>query len=404
MKKIKEIYLYMLLFAVIYIEFGYQMVVTKQLSGFTRMIILLLLTLPVMFFKRKISSNSVVGFLLVVLYVVANSFRDGNFVDCILLLIPIIVGFIIATGIDINEYITIYSNIMFFLAIYSLVIYCVNLIVPSVIQGLPYLGTVYTSLAEIHNAFFSVAITNSINVRNYGIAWEPGAFSLLICWALLFEMSFYKTINYKRAVIYIITIVTTFSTTGYIAMIGILYATFLYKRKVSRRERNVLLIIILSIVLFVCFSPEKITELVFAKLNGLFNGETVELAYTTQSRVNAIKYPVQAFLSSPLIGVGYEQFSIVNKTLCDSVATNTIINWYAVLGALFGLPCSVALFRFLCQITKRIKAPKFNAFIICISVVLLLSTESLLRISLVYVMVFWGIQKKIIINKELIKR
>lgn len=404
MKKIKKIYLYVFLFAVIYIEFGYQMVVTDQLPGFTRMIMLLLLTLPVMLLKRKISSSSFVCFLLIVLYVVANSFRDGNLWNYILLLIPIIVGFIIATCIDINEYITIYSNIMFFLAVYSLAIYGVNLIVPSVIQGLPYLGTVYTSSAEIHDAFFSVAITNSINVRNYGIAWEPGAFSLLICLALLFEMAFYKTINYKKVIIYIITIVTTFSTTGYIVMIGILYATFFYRRKISRRERNVLLIIILSIILFVCFSPEKIKELVFAKLNGLFNGNTVELAYTTQSRINAIKYPIQAFLSSPLIGVGYEQFSIVNKTLCDSVATNTIINWYAVLGVLFGLPCSIGLFRFLCQITNRIKAPKFNAFIVCISVALLLSTESLLRISLVYVMVFWGVQKKIITNRELVER
>lgn len=400
MRKLKKVYLYFAIYMIIYIEFGYQMVVANQVSGFIRMMMLLFLVIPIALFKHRIQKVTLMCFLIITSYVFVNIFRDAALFDYIFLLIPICVGFVLATSIEVDEFTKIYGNIILFLSIFSLGIYCINLVFPMIIQRLPYLSNVYTYSAEIHNAFFAVAITNSENIRNYGIAWEPGAFSLLVCVALMFEITFRENVNYKRVVIFIITLITTFSTTGYFAMAGILYACFFYKRKFTKKEKSILIFIVLMLIVFVLFAPDQITELVFAKLNGLFSGGTIEVAYTTQVRVNAIKYPGQAFFDSPIIGVGFERFMLINRMLCDGLATNTIINWYVVLGIIFGLPCSIGLFNSLYKITKKINAPKINAVILYLSVVLLLSTESLLRISLVYVFVFWGFRQGNMVNKN----
>lgn len=394
MSRLKKIYLYCCIFGCIYIEFGYQMVVANQILGFTRMLLLLILTAPLLLFEHKVQKSVLICFIAIVSYITVNSLRDDSFSDYIFLMIPIFVGFVLATSIKIEIFVRIYGDIMLFLSIFSLGIYGINLVLPAIIQKLPFIGNVYTYSAQMHNALFAVAITNSENIRNYGIAWEPGAFSFLLCIALIFEVTFYAGINYKRFIIFIITIVTTFSTTGYFALVGILYSCFFYKRKLSKKEKNILLIVLIMIMVFVLYAPDSITALVFSKLKGLFSGGTVGMAYTTQTRINAIKYPMQAFLNSPLIGVGFEQFMEINRIFCDSMATNTVINWFAVLGVFFGLPCCIGLFSCLGKIAKRIHAPKMNVFILCAVMILLLATESLLRISLVYVLIFWGFQRR----------
>lgn len=53
----KKVYLYCYLFILIYIEFGYKMVVANGLSGNARTMILLLFTMPVFFFKKQAYLN-----------------------------------------------------------------------------------------------------------------------------------------------------------------------------------------------------------------------------------------------------------------------------------------------------------------------------------------------------------
>ncbi|MEG0408463.1 MAG: hypothetical protein RR623_06270 [Bacilli bacterium] len=404
MKRIKTVYLYLFIFCLIYIEFGYRMVIVNQFSGFARMLLLLLLTIPILLYKKKIYMEPILLFACIALYIFLSSFRDNGFWDYILLLIPIFLGFIISVFIEIKDFINTFCNVILFLAIFSLGIYCVNIFAPYVIKELPYLGNVYSYSAEIHDSFFSVAITGAQNIRNYGIAWEPGAFSLLLCVSLLFELTFFKVIDYRRIWILIIAVATTFSTTGYFVVAGFLYSILLSKKIVSRREKNIAIIIFIIIISFYFFVPNEIYNLVFSKLRGLFSGDSSNLVFTTKARINAVIYPIMAFFNSPLVGIGYEQFSILNKTMCGGLATNTILNWYAVLGAFFGVPCTFGLLRFIVLSMKKIKIPRMGIGIAIVSMILLLSTESLLRISLVYIFIFWGFQSKTLKKIEQIER
>lgn len=387
----KKLYMYIYVFALIYIEFGYAMVVADKISGSARTLALILFTVPLLFFSEHITVQKAKIFVSLYLHIVVvlNIMRDNTYENYILLLVPIFIGFTVATSIDIKTIIAVFSNIMFFLAAYSLLIYVIALLFPGAIPRLPILGNRGTD-AVVHDALFAVVLSNAENNRNYGIAWEPGAFALLLCIAAFYEMNMSKRISMKRVIVIIFAIVTTFSTMGYIVLAAIIISSVRKHKSLQNRSTGAILGILALSVLIITLLPAEGKELVFSKLNGLFSDGSGKVANTTQARLNAIEYPFEAFLSSPLFGVGYDKFSYINRTLCNGVATNTVINWFAVMGLFFGLPCIVGYLRTVLQVSNYAKLNLFAKILIIVASLLLISTESLLRISLVYTIIFYG--------------
>lgn len=396
---LKRGYLYFYIFMLIYIEFGYHMVVENQLSGNMRMLILIALFVPlVLFGQKKVYIDTMLVFVFLILTVLFNLFlRMDDYGNYLMLLIPMVIGFCTVISVDKKEYVKVFSNIVLFLSAYSLVIFSINLVSQPMINSLPFLG--YRYGAQIHDAFFSVAITNSQYIRNYGIAWEPGAFALLIGLAMYFELLYTPKIRMKRLIILTLTMLTTFSTLGYIFTI-LLFAALLFnsvffeasETKMGKRRNTIIVIILFSVIVFL-FLPQEVKDLVFSKLDGLFSEKDYnDMNYTTEARIDAIIYPFQAFLKSPLTGVGYDEFSYINMTQCNSVATNTIINWFALFGLPFGLPCTYYYLKNLYIDRRSFKLRLLPFIILVIAFCFLISTESLLRISLVYILIFYGVQ------------
>ena len=385
----KTIYFHFLVFVLIYIEFGYQMVVAAVFPGSVRMLIILATTLPLIFMIKSIKISSIILFFYLFALILLNSIRDTSIDNSIMLLVPIFIGFLIANSIKLLDLAKIYNNIVVFLAAFSIITFLLSLMFPLLIQKLPFLGYRLDSHATMHNAVFSVCISNTSALRNYGIAWEPGAFSVLLCLSLYCLLAFESKVNRIKLLIIIVAIITTFSTMGYFVMAGILLA-FMFKQKDSNKniKKTVVAFLLLFVVLLLVL-PASIKDIVFSKLSGLFSEEK-EVAYTTQARLNAIKYPFEAFCSSPIVGVGYDSFSYINKTLCDGVATNTIINWFALLGILLGAPCTYCYIKFVLKASTHTKMSILSKCILLLSAVLMVSTESLLRISLIYIFIFYG--------------
>lgn len=389
---LKKIYMYVYIFSLIYIEFGYSIVVANKLSGNARTLILLMLTFPLFFLNVRIAvdKNRIFLLLYLSLVVMLNLMRDNTYQNYILLLVPIFIGFSIAAFIDMKIIMSIFSDIMVFLAIYSLATFAISLLWPGVILRLPILGNRLDTSAVVHDALFSVILSNAENIRNYGIAWEPGAFALLLCIATFCEMNITKKILIKRVLVIIFAIVTTFSTMGYIVLAAIIISSVSKRKSLHNRSIGTTIVILATLILIVCILPDDAKKLVFSKLDGLFSEGTGNVAYTTQARLNAIKHPFEAFVSSPLFGVGYDKFSYINKTLCNGVATNTMLNWFAVMGLLFGLPCIVGYLKTVLRVSNHARLNLFAKILIIVASLLLISTESLLRISLVYAIIFYG--------------
>jgi len=389
-KIIKDVYLHLLVFTLIYVEFGYRMVVTGMFSGTARTLILLFATAPLIFFLKRFDPKRTVLFVYITTLIAFNSLRGDAFSDCILLFIPIYIGYLIAGTVKIDELAKAFNNVVFCLALFSLAMYAVALLAPGLIFRLPFLGYRGEGMLRIYDALFSVVTSGSELPRNYGITWEPGAFAVLLSVALCSMLVFEKKRKPIRIIVFIIALITTFSTMGYFTLAGILLAFVFQKGRLNAKSRWKFFLLLAVIVAVVLCLPKDIYELVFSKLEGLFSDDSVDIAETTQARIDAIKYPFAAFMESPIFGIGYEDFAFLNATLCHGVATNTILNWFAAMGLLMGIPCTYYYFKLIFVCGKKMRLYLPGILILIVSLVFPISTESLLRISLIYILIFYG--------------
>ena len=72
--------------------------------------------------------------------------------------------------------------------------------------------------------------------RNTGFTWEPKAFANFLMLGILFNLLRYRLRFFnKRMIIMLITLITTFSTTGYIMIFGCISMFILVNIKISTR-------------------------------------------------------------------------------------------------------------------------------------------------------------------------
>ena len=130
-----------------------------------------------------------------------NILRDNAIGDNILLTLPLLVGYLIATRLPLTLCITAYCNVVLFLAIYSLATYVLCFAIPGIAGGLPYIGGFQDTAATMHNALFSVIISGAQFPRNFGITWEPGAFAILLIIAIFCTVFCYEKINKTNKIV-----------------------------------------------------------------------------------------------------------------------------------------------------------------------------------------------------------
>ena len=384
-------YLHIYVFIILYIEFSRQVTVHNQIPGIARIAIMLAISIPLVLrmATKRIDKRSISLFAILSCMLFLSIFRDDDGINTFILWVAVLVGFLIASSIHFKEFASTLCNVVCFLAAFSLPCYLLSMLAPNIVSAFPMLGYMSESTAQVHDMFFSVAIINCQTFRNPGITWEPGAFSILLSVALLFCFVFKFNHNKVRVCLLVITLLTTFSTLGYILLALILSVQLL--RKTSDPIMKKIALALLGIIaLAVIFSFTEAGDVVFGKLEGLFSDTGGDVAETTQSRIDAIVYPGLAFLESPIAGVGYDRFYEINVTQCNSVAVNTIVNWFALGGIAFGAPCLFFYLRSVYSLGRIMALDQIPLMLLLLASIVLLSTESMLRISLVYVFIIYG--------------
>lgn len=392
-----ERYCYAIIFLLIYLEWGYAPVIAQNIPGTVKTALMIIGVLPLCLFKSfRIHEKAIMLFISLTLIIIISAMRDVEIGNSILLFVPIFCAFIFTSAYSAEMVIKVFGNIITFLSAYSLIIYSLAWIAPSLISSFPLLPNTFNT--PIHNLGLAVMPTGVSVIRNYGITWEPGAFALLLCLAIYSQIVGYNNLPKNKIIINIIALITTLSTMGFIVLAAIILLTrFRTNAGSNSKSSAILLLLFISItIFFVIETSTELYEVVFAKLSGFSLDE--ENPETTQARINAVIYPGEAFLSAPLFGVGYDVFSIINKNLCNDVATNTIVNWFAILGLVFGLPCSYFYFRAILKASSYLNLSLLFKTVLIMAFALLISTESLLRISLIYVIIFYGCSSKHLIK------
>lgn len=272
------------------------------------------------------------------LIILGEVLRGGSFKHVQIGVYGMLMAYVFAMCFSFEEYMKKISNIMYFLCVYSLVLYVAFCLTPELVKKLPTVEN--TAGWHAYHAGFSTIYKN-VDIRNQGIFWEPGAFQTFINLALITELFYFKTFRKRRVFIYLITIFTTFSTAGFITAFVLIYIFLLQSiinKKARKRENAMLMLYVMTILVLLFFVFQNIdtplTREVFGKLDRYFDGGVN--TGTVDVRMSSFIEPLKALLQNPTWGLGYvgsKQLAYAKKYYMD---TCTFVNWLSYYGIIVG--------------------------------------------------------------------
>lgn len=269
-----------------------------------------------------------------------------------------------------------YLRVMILICAVSLVFFSINI-------------TTGIEFGIVVDRYYSILLYNSIlgGTRNSGMFWEPGAFQGFIMLVPLLFSNQLKQLWKKHksgCVILLIALLTTQSTTGYIAFASFFFLTILVNGKISNMLKGVLLSI--SVIGFIYmwtqdFMGEKITE----QYEHAQNMQKGEISWDRLSVMYIDFYNIKRH---PFIGNGFmdeARYGIWGEYMRGAG------NGFTGAMNMFGIPF---MFLFFISLFRNLSyVPITNRLIFIFIVVLLLNGEYFLNYPLFWSLLFVKIPK-----------
>lgn len=270
--------------------------------------------------------------------IISNLFNNENIRNTFAILFSFFTAFLYANIYGFETFKSSYIKVIKVLSIISLMGFVLFYFIPS-------LGNYFIAHNAVGNRYSNLYIyADGYSIeRNQGMFWEPGAFQTFIILALLFEING-KEPDIKTIIIFFITVITTFSTTGYIGLVLIMLMIMKKSRQVDSRLKAFMVISIIALCILLFFNSDEFfatdKSTVFGKLINFFrNNEYNNTSKTTSAsiRFNAVVRPLIEFFKNPFFGCGYEGLIEKTKEYTHGMNTCTFINWFATYGIVFGV-------------------------------------------------------------------
>lgn len=201
-----------------------------------------------------------------------------------------------------EKFISYYINILYVFSLISFVFYGLYF-VPGftdfiITQIAPYFESTSTELNEFYTSSPSIIVYTfdpiaMTEYRNSGPFWEPGAFAVFLIIALMFNIIKKGYLLGKKNIVFILALVTTFSTAGYIAFFVLISGYFLFYKGLSQK---------LILIIFVFASLSIYTNTTFLKEKVINNLSMAE--ESTGSRFGSALADYRLFEQSPIVGWG----------------------------------------------------------------------------------------------------
>lgn len=314
--------------------------------------------------KQMRTSDYMLWLAIVVLQIFQQAKWGGNFNNTIATSFSVITIFLFCKSVA-KDFCDLFYSIMVALAVISIVFWVIDVIpmghnlLIKISNSIPQLGM--ENIWEIRDSFnfdrsntlyfYSVNMEGSDFLpRNSGPLWEPGRYTVFLTFALL--IGFYqknKALFSFSNLMLLIANITTFSTTGYVAMALLLMGSVISKYKFS--WRSIVLIVLLAYVA--------------VYVNQLdFMAEKIANQYSStneRSRFGAVLYHIPYILNSPIIGYG-DRISLVSSgfKMSPNGWTYLLIVW----GIPFSIFFMVLLFRSCRVLFDRNKLYGIFAFVV----------------------------------------
>lgn len=253
-----------------------------------------------------------------------------------------------------------YSDIMIILAISSILFwyFCsiLNVVNPNSQVVIQWENE--QSINSYKNLYFetqTVHFLGFFGYRNTGIFTEGPMFSLCLCVSLIVEIFMKNIVSKKRCCVLIATIITTFSTTGMISCLIILFLAFIFKNS-SFNKRIITLLKWFTIPIIMLSVAMLVYNLILKK--------STTISYSI--RIDDYIAGFKAWLDHPIIGNGYGDESSINAYMSsfrnnNLGFSNSIMNVLAQGGILFFF---IYFYPIIYVCIKSFKSGRYN--ILCI--------------------------------------
>ena len=389
-KQIRTAYMYLYIFLMLLL--CRDSLVSTTILGFPKSFFLtLIISIPnfIIFIKKikaeGLKSYRVYIFIILVLSIILTMIIKSDYqLYNFSLLVFIFIGFVVSYVYEYKEFIKVFINIMIFISMYSLI--TTYLFKPLIIHTGINFPTIINSVNNVfYNFIFSFALTAESYIRNFGFFREPGVYQVFIILALIF-LTFVKNIKIKKrkkiiyTLIFTVTILSTFSTTG-IILLALFFTTYIVKlirdgkmnRKVFIIITTITIICILILTLLYNIIPSFRETLRFS-IEKIFTPNE-----SLSARQESIIVPLKLYLNSPIFGQKY-----IDVVEAIDHNTNTTINMFAIYGLLTGVIHIMLIYLLI----KKMKQPKSVSALIFIIFIVAINTQFLIGNSVLWIVMF----------------
>lgn len=294
---------------------------------------------------------------LIIIWIILQTIKYSHFYAMnFLLLYNVIMAYIIVC-IYKTKIIVLYEKYVTSLSILSLIVWLFYNVMPDVLTSIFSTLFIKSSGTLVANAFF-VGLANSTDIlgfRNVGFAQEPGYFASYIIIAMFFNLLInnYKYIN-RNFIILLITLITTQSTTGYVAF-GVIIILIILQSKRGKIFMITLMILLLPTIIALPFMREKIVNYSSDKEsieNVVWNADYIEgnggNGVFVPQRFDGFVLEAMNFIHDPILGYGVKDnnTSYVSKNLSPYIScSNGNIKVFSRFGLVLGCFFFVLLYK-----------------------------------------------------------
>jgi hypothetical protein len=297
--------------------------------------------------KKNFSFFFLMSFLLLVSMAVNSDYRFGYAIKILLLFQAML--FVMKYSFD--DFCYMFDRVMTLVALLSIIGYIYMMLTGGELPT--NLITVNTNGRTFYNIGFCISPNYTDQIRNWAFFREPGVYQIYLILALLIQVCILVKKDIRKIIIYIIAIITTASTTGYIALAGVIALIVIKQGGISKKKKGMLLLFIATTISYLVIYTDLLSldaskqyVSVFGKFFNLERGTTV-------SRLASITVNIRMFLMNPVTGIGLGGIEnnfipLVQKYYFVAAAANTnmLLIQYSAHGLFYGLLWTWAFFRF----------------------------------------------------------
>lgn len=338
-------------------------------------------------FKPKCKGNLIILYLLFIFFLsVSSIFNQDSISSFITAILAITSGFLIAVSVSKKDFVTSFTRIMYFLSCYSIVVFFLSIIFSKFPLLFPKIIDGRSSAHWMIFAFIRPA-TKWVTVRNQSIFWEPGVFQTYLILAFLLEVSLYGLVRKKYIIAYILALVTTMSTTGYIALL-LAIIVWLVEINQKGKLKHIKIIISFIVIISTClliFSilPQGHANRTFDKIKDLLNGDSSNISVI--ARIESVLNTFRAVALNPIIGIGSHGLSTLSAS-SYGMLTFTPGNWMGRYGLFFGILANLGFV----QLFDTMYKSSHVKWLVAVIFLLIISTEAYTSNAVIWTFIFYG--------------